>query len=326
MLAIGILLTIAPLRAEMKEIRVALQFGLFNLPVTVAETQGFFTEEARKVGLGDLKVTVQRFSGGPAMNDALLSGSTDLGLYGPSALLVAWGKTKGRQNVAGLAALAAYPIVLFTNRPEIKSFIDFGEQDRIAVPGSVSPHAILIRMAAEKFYGPGKYAQVDRLLVTMPHPDAIAALLASKAGITGYVASPPFSVMLRKSDKVHAVITSKEFLDGEEATIALLAAGKDFVDANPTVSRVIIAALEDAMAFIARDGDKAADIYIKSESSKIAKQEVLEALTDGTMIYSVAPSGLMKFARFMAKTGQLKNEPKSWQDVFFPFLHGRNGS
>jgi len=106
----------------------------------------------------------------------------------------------------------------------------------------------------------------------------------------------------------------------------LLAAGKRFVDANPTVSRVIIAALEDAMAFIARDGDKAADIYIKSESSKIAKQEVLEALTDGTMIYSVAPSGLMKFARFMAKTGQLKNEPKSWQDVFFPFLHGRNGS
>jgi NitT/TauT family transport system substrate-binding protein len=74
---------------------------------------------------------------------------------------------------------------------------------------------------------------------------------------------------------------------------------------------VIIAALGDAMAFIARDPDKAADIYITSESSKIAKQDVLEALTDGTMVYSVAPSGVMKFARVMAKTGQIKNEPKS---------------
>jgi NitT/TauT family transport system substrate-binding protein len=44
------------------------------------------------------------------------------------------------------------------------------------------------------------------------------------------------------------------------------------------------------------------------------------------MSYSVAPSGVERYARFMARTGQLKNEPKSWQDVFFPFIHDRNGS
>ena len=37
-------------------------------------------------------------------------------------------------------------------------------------------------------------------------------------------------------------------------------------------------------------------------------------------------SGFIKFARFMAKVGQIKNEPKSWDDVFFPFLRGRKGS
>ena len=81
------------------------------------------------------------------------------------------------------------------------------------------------------------------------------------------------------------------------------------------------------MAFIAREPDKSADIYLKFEpSAKITKQDVLEMLADGSLSYSVTPGGLMKFARFLAKTGQLKNEPKTWQDVFFPLVHHRSGS
>jgi len=121
-------------------------------------------------------------------------------------------------------------------------------------------------------------------------------------------------------------MTSKDILDGGQAAGAVLAAAKKFVDVNPTVAKVIIAALEDAIVFIASDPNTSADIYLKSEASKIAKEDVREMLTDGSMVYSMAPNGFMKFARFMAKTGQLKNEPDSWEDVFFPFLHGRNGN
>lgn len=48
--------------------------------------------------------------------------------------------------------------------------------------------------------------------------------------------------------------------------------------------------------------------------------DVQEVLTDGTMLYDTVPSGMMKFATFMARTGQLKSEPTSWQDVFFPLI------
>jgi hypothetical protein len=34
----------------------------------------------------------------------------------------------------------------------------------------------------------------------------------------------------------------------------------------------------------------------------------------------------MKLANFMAKTGELKAAPNSWQDVFFPLLGAREGS
>jgi sulfonate transport system substrate-binding protein len=323
--ALLVLLAVSPARAEMEQLRIGIQSGLPSLPVIVADQQGLFAEQAKKAGLGDLKVTTQRFSGAAAAIDALRSERVDAGVLGVTALLSAWDMSKDREGFRVLAPLAVLDVILFTNRPEIKSFLDFGEQDRIAVPASVSPQAILMRMAAEKFYGPGKSVKVEPLLLTMPHPDATAALLAGKT-ITGYVASQPFSMVLSKSDRVHAVITAKEILDGEEPTGAGLAAGRKFVDANPTLAQGIIAALQDAMAFIASNPAQAADLYLKSESSNITKADVVEQLTGGGMVYSMEPRGFMKFARFMARTGQLKNEPSSWQDVFFPFLHTRNGN
>src|SRR5436190_6900076 len=219
-----------PSRAEVKEIRIGVQPGLPSLPVIIAEQRGFISDKARKAGLGDLKATLHRLSGADAVNQALLSESVDASVLGATAFLSAWDKTKGREDVRALAPLAVLDVTLYTNKAEIKSFADFGEQDRIAVPATASPQAMLMRMAAEKFHGPGKDAQIRRLLVTMPHPDAAAALLAGNT-ITGYVASQPFSMVLSKSPKVHAVINSKEILDGVEATGALVAASMKFVDA-----------------------------------------------------------------------------------------------
>lgn len=318
------LLGAASARAEVPEVRIAIQFGLVYLPVAVAESEGYFASEAKKAGLSDLRVSVQRFSGSPAVNDALLSGNVDVGAYGVPGLLIAWDKTKGRMDVAGIAGLAAHPFILDTNKPNVKKLADFTDEDRIATPATTSPQAILMRMAAEQEFGPGQFARIDKLLVSMPHPDATAALLSGT--ISGYVATPPFIAPLAKSDKIHAVVTSKQILGGQEATGAALGAGKKFVDANPKVVAAIVAALDDAHDFIAKDPDAAADIYIKSESSKMPKAQVLAMLTDGTIIYSVAPTGIAKFAHFMAETGEIKNEPKSWQDVFFPVLGGRTGS
>jgi NitT/TauT family transport system substrate-binding protein len=309
-------------RAEVNQVRIGIQFGLIYLPIVVAEAKGYFTEEARKAGLADLKVDVQRFSGSPAITDAVLSGNVDIGAFGLPGLLIAWEKTKGRQDVAGLAALGANAFVLATNRPQIKTLADFGDNDQIAVPATTSPQAVVMRMAAEQAFG--DYRRVDRLLVTMPHPDATAALLSGRI-IAGYVATAPYTAMLKQSDKIHVVTTSKQIL-GEEMTGVSLGAGKKFVDANPTVARVVIAATEDAMAFIAKDPAAAADLYLASEPAKLSRDDVSAFLTDGSILFNVAPSGLEKLAGFMARTGELKAAPPSWQAVYFPLLGDRHGS
>ena len=145
--------------------------------------------------------------------------------------------------------------------------------------------------------------------------------------MAGDVATPPYISLLSKSDNVHAVISSRDILGPTDPTGVMLMVSKTFVENNPQVAKVVLAALEDAMAFIAQEPEKAADIYLKFEpSTKITRKDALEMLTDGSLTYSVTSSGLTHYARFLVKTGQLKTEPKSWQDVFFPFVHGRSGS
>ena len=316
------LLVTAPARAEVSEVRLGIQYGLIYLPVVVAEAQGYFAEEARKAGLPGLKVTIQRFSGSPAITDAVLSGNIDAGAFGTPGLLIAWEKTKGHLGVEGLAALGANAFVLMTNKPEIKTIADFDDNDQIAVPATTSPQAVVMRMAAEKAFG--DYRHLDKLLVSMPHPDATAALLSGRI-IAGYVATAPFIAVLRKSDKIHIVTTSKQIL-GQEMTGVAMGAPKAFVDANPTVAKAVIAAIQDGMDFMAKDPGKSAEMYIASENSKTPKDDIVAMLTDGSIVYAVAPTGLVNLAAFMAKTGELKSAPASWQDVFFPLLGNRNGS
>jgi NitT/TauT family transport system substrate-binding protein len=304
-MASGVLLSAASARAEVREVRIGYGYGLVYLPLMVAEAQGYFAVHAREAGAGDVAVSDRRFSGAAALNEALLSGNIDAAAIGATGLLILWDKTRDRYDIRGLAALAAHAFILFTNQPRVKSLADFGDQDKIATPGGTSPQAILMRMAAEQLYGTGQYARINSLMISLPHPEAVAALLAGTAGVTGYVATPPYISTLRKSDKVHAVITSRDILGPEDATGAVLAVGK----------------------MIAEEPDRAADIYLRFEpSAKVTKPDVLGMLTDGTMSYSVTPSGILKFARFQARTGQIKSEPRSWQDVFFPFIHDRNGS
>jgi len=139
------------------------------------------------------------------------------------------------------------------------------------------------------------------------------------------VATAPFISVLKKSDKIHTVTTSKDVL-GEEMTGVALGAPKSFVDANPMVARVLIAAVEDGITYLAHEPIPAADAYLRAESSRLPRADVIGMLTDGSIVFSVAPTGLMKLAAFMVKTGELKTAPASWQDVFFPLIGSLKGS
>jgi NitT/TauT family transport system substrate-binding protein len=310
-------------RAETTSVRIGLQYGLVYLPVMIAQSEGLFDKRAKEAGLDGLTVTLTRFSGSTAMNDALLSDSVELGTLGSAGALIAWDKTRGSQQIKSLTALSSVVYTLFTGKPGVAALKDFTFGDKIAVPAFNSPQAILLRVAAAQQLGGS--AKADALMVNLPHPDATAAMRAGQ-GIAGYFATPPFTQVLQADPKIRTVMTSTGLIGSGDITAATLNAKQGFVDANPKAAEAIRAGMEDAVALIRSDPKRAASIYLASEQVQIDRAQVETILTDGSIVYDVAPKGMVSLAKAMATQGFLRKVPGDWQEIFFPGLEGRDGS
>ncbi|TXN45655.1 ABC transporter substrate-binding protein [Methylobacterium sp. WL18] len=312
-----------PTLAETNTVRIGLQYGLVYLPVMIAQNEGLFDKRAKAAGLDGLSVTLSRFSGSAAMNDALLSDSIELGTLGATGALIAWDKTRGRQQIKSLCALTSVVYTLFTGKQGVTALKDFTFGDKIAVPAFNSPQAILLRVAAARQLGDP--AKADTLMVSLPHPDATAAMRAGQ-GIAGYFSTPPFTQILRADPKLRAIMTSTGLIGDSDPTAATLNAKQGFVDANPKVTQAILAGMEDAVSLIRSDPRRAAAIYLASEQVQIDQAQVESTLTDGSLVYGVAPKDMVNLAKAMAAQGLLRKVPTDWQELFFPGLKERDGS
>ena len=104
--------------AETNEVRFSQQFGLLYLPMHVVVDRKLVESCAKRDGLGDIKVSMHRFSGGAAINQALLAGNVDFGAGGIGPLLIIWDKTKGNLNVRAMSNIAAIADEAQHHRPE----------------------------------------------------------------------------------------------------------------------------------------------------------------------------------------------------------------
>ena len=67
----------ASAQAETRTVRIAKQFGISYLPLTVMEEKNLLEEHGRKLGL-DLKTEWVQFVSGTPMNEAIISGNLEL--------------------------------------------------------------------------------------------------------------------------------------------------------------------------------------------------------------------------------------------------------
>ena len=120
-----------PAFAETKTVRLAKQFGISYLPLTIIEKKGLLEAEGKKLGL-DLKTEWLQFTGGAPMNEALIFRARSTSSPAASArMLVIWGKTRGNLGVKGVAALNSMPLYLNTTDANVKSIKDFSAKDKI---------------------------------------------------------------------------------------------------------------------------------------------------------------------------------------------------
>lgn len=316
----------APAYAEVTEVRVARQPGLVYLPIMIIEQDQLLQKEAKKRGLGDIKVTFLVFNSGGAAVDALLSGNADLVTSGATNLLTAWSATKGTPNeVRGVAGNGALPMFLLSRNPNVKSIKDFSSADKIAVPTvRVSTQAIVMQMAMEKQFGPTDAHKLDQYTVALGHPDALLALEAGK-DLNGHFSLPPYQYEELKIPGVHIVLNSIDVTGGPASNGVTFATTK-FHDANPKIMAAFLAAMAQAEDTIKNNRRHAAELYLKDTKEKLTVDDLVKIMSDPNFVYSTAPQQSMKFAEAMYRGGTIKNKPSSWKDYFFPEVYNLKGS
>jgi NitT/TauT family transport system substrate-binding protein len=314
-----------PACAEMGQVKVATQIGLPYLPLIVMQHDKLWERKAKENGL-TLDVEYARLGGGAPLNDALISDSVQVVSAGVAPLLTTWDRTRTNYRVKALSAINASPMHLLTNKPNIRSIMDFGDSDRIALPSiRISIQAIVLAMGVEQAFGPGKWNALDSIQVAMAHPEAYAALTSRAASITGYMASSPFQERALQQPGIAKVIDSYKILGGP-STLSVIYAKSDFVEKNPKLVDAFMAAQKAAVASIRNDLPGAIDKYFAVTSDKTSRAIVEEILKSKDYDFDIHPKATMPVADFMVRTGILKVKPASWKDFFFDTVKNEPGS
>jgi len=327
MAALGLALALAGTASQAEgKLRIAEQFGIVYLLLNVAQDQQLIEKHGKAAGV-DIQVERVQLSGGPAINEALLSGSIDIAGAGVGPLLTLWDKTQGRQNVRGIASLGNFPYYLTSSNPAVKSIDDFSDKDRIALPAvGVSVQSRILQLASAKRWGDAQFNRLDRLQVALPHPEATAALIKGGTEINAHFGNPPFQEQgLAGNPNVHVVLSSYEVLGGPASATVLYTTEK-FRRDNPKTYKAFVGALAEAADFIAKHPERAADIYIRNENSKVPKDLLLKVIKNPEVQFKITPQNTFALASFMHRIGAIKNKPASAQDYFFDDPHNAAGS
>jgi ABC-type nitrate/sulfonate/bicarbonate transport system substrate-binding protein len=311
---------------EARELRIGYGFGIGFLPLMVIEKLHLVDKHSKAATGEAVTTTFTRFSGSAAMQDAVLSGAIDMGGYGVPALLIAWEKTRGTaREIMGLCGITTGKLVLVTNNPAVASIKDLGPSDRIAMPATISPQMYVLQMAAEKEFGAGAHDRFKSAVVSLPHPEAVKAILA-RLEITAYFSSAPFTQIVLRDPGVRPILDS-ETVFGGKGSFLVMAMAKRFADKNPGLVKAALAAIEEADAVIKEDPHRAAEIYLSVEPSSSMTVDFIEGiLKSSSDDFGAEVHGVKAYADALVRLGQLHAPPASWRDVFHSILGARDGS
>jgi len=326
LMAAAIAMQAMPARAaEVSELKVAEQFGIGYLPLTIMKANRLIEKHLKAGGLADTKVAWSQLSSAQPMNDALLSGNLHIASGGFAPFLILWDRTRGTLNVKAVAALSSMPMYLVTNNPNVKSIRDFTDKDRISMAGAgQSIQTIVLQMAAAKEFGDANYNKFSTLYRNLSHPDGLAAFL-SGTEITAYFSSPPFQYQALERPGVRRILNSYDISGGPATFLAAWATSK-FRDENPKTYQAFFNAFKEATDFVNANKRAAAEIYVKESKDKSGVDAIEKMLNDPEIRITMTPEQTLPIANFMNKTGTLKGKANSWKDMYFPELHNLPGS
>ena len=282
-------------------VTMAEQYGLAYAPLQVMRAKGYFEQQAPGVDIQWVKL-----GNTAAIREAVLAGEVDLGFMGLPPFLIGADKGMDWKLIAGLSIC---PVGLVAGKAVTGAdggFESLQPGHKIALPQPGSIQHILLSMAAEREYGDA--ARFDEGLVTMKHPDGMAALLSG--AVKAHFTSPPYIFLENEAtapdgSRFRTILSGTEAFGGQFTFIGAMAAG-DFLKKEPELLKAFLRALDQSINYIKEDKIGAAELL--SESYDLPAGQILEYLEDEEMIYTTEVYGLGHFISFMNRYGYLSGE------------------
>jgi NitT/TauT family transport system substrate-binding protein len=302
------------------------QRGLLYLPVDMMVSGGVLQKEADKLGLGKIDASVTTLSGPGPVIDTILSGAADYGTAALPSLVTLWEKTRGRASeVRAVGTVSNGAMTLYTINPDIKTFADFTESDRIAVPTvGLSFNAMMLQMAAEQQWKDPH--RLNHLTVSLGHPDAVAALSAGygKAIITAHVGVQPYTEQGLRLPGAHVVADSRQVFGGTITQITLLAT-KATKEKNPLLFKAVANALEEAIRVANADKHAAAMLWKQAQNAPDSIDSIVHLLDDPGFEFTSQPHRIAYFTAFLNRIGSMKTVLGDWKELFWETAYDQKG-
>lgn len=311
--------------AEVPEVKLVAQNGSNYLPLMVMQGQKLVEKHLAAKGLANTTVTWSRLAGPSAIVDAFLAGVVHFSGQGVPSTGLIWDRTRSGMGVKAVSAMVASNIWLMTRKPELKSLRDLTDKDRIALPSiKTSSQALFLWTAVEKEFGPGQWAKLDHITVSLPHPDAMAAVLNRNGEITVHAATSPYADLEKKAG-LHA-ITDLYAISGGPVTGLNFVSTEEFRKANPITYDAVVAAFDEAIEWVNADKRRAAQFYLDMSKDKMSLDDLTQILMAPDYIFGKTPRGIGDAMSMMYKSGTLKTKPTSWKDMYFHEAHQLAGN
>ena len=311
--------------AEVPEVKIVLQNGSNYLPLMVMQAQKLVEKHLAEKGLTDTTVTWARLAGPSAIVDSFLAGAVHFSGQGVPSTALIWDRTRNGIRAKAVSAMVASNIWLMTRKPELKTLRDLGEKDRIALPSvKTSSQALFLWSAAEKQFGPGQWGKLDHLTVSLPHPEAMAAMLNPGGEITVHAATSPYADLEKKAG-AHA-ITDLYSVEGGAVTGLNFVSTEQFREANPKTYEAVVAAFNEGIAWVNADKRRAAQFYLEASKDKISLEDLTAIMLAPDYIFDQTPRGIGTAMGVMYKAGILKTKSENWRDMYFPEAHKLEGN
>ncbi|MGN1386477.1 MAG: ABC transporter substrate-binding protein [Bacillus sp. (in: firmicutes)] len=288
---------------EASKVRIGYFPNLTHISTIVALEKGYFEEELGE----DIEIVTQTFPDGSAFMEAMSTGNIDVGTVGPTPVINNFIKNPAHQILAG--AVNAGAVLVVREDAGIESVEDLAGK-RVAIPTIGSTQDIMLMKAL-------KDAGLDvktsgGTVETMKQAPADTATLFLQKDVDAAATQEPWGVNLEANANAKVLLDANEFAWGEESTNTVFVGTNKFTEANPELTKKILAAHVKSINFINENKEEAIDLFISHikeiTGKELSLDEVTKAMERTIPTYELNEDVLNEMAKISKDAGYITSD------------------